>query len=119
TRNSPYGPWPPDAAGGHGRRGATRGSATTMPNITRYDRFAELDAHNSMPRRTPITGNGREEKPLFAGLDSSTIAHRELTSSAGFVTFDVLARNFPRNRSAAHRKLSIDQKEKSVPNFGR
>jgi hypothetical protein len=70
---------------------------------------------------TPNTYYGQwpGEKPLFAGLDSSTIAHRELTSSAGFVTFDVLARNFPRNRSAAHRKLSIDQKEKSAPNFGR
>jgi hypothetical protein len=33
-------------------------------------------------RRTPIKGNGREEKPLFPGLDSPAIAHNELNANA-------------------------------------
>jgi hypothetical protein len=49
-------------------------------------------------RRTPIMGNGRGEKPLFAGLELPAIAHNELNASAGFVTFDVPERDFPGNR---------------------
>jgi hypothetical protein len=44
-------------------------------------------------------GNGRGEKPLFAGLESPAIAHNDLAASAGFVTFDVPERDFPGNRS--------------------
>src|SRR6185437_16159253 len=33
------------------------------------------------------------------GLESPAIAHNELAASAGFVTFDVSEREFPRNRS--------------------
>jgi hypothetical protein len=44
-------------------------------------------------------GNGRGEKPLFAGLESPAIAHHELVASARFVTFDVPERDFPGNRS--------------------
>jgi hypothetical protein len=39
------------------------------------------------------------KKPLFAGLESPTIAHDELVASPGFVTFDVPERDFPGNRS--------------------
>jgi hypothetical protein len=34
-------------------------------------------------------GDGRREKPLFAGLESPSIAHHELAASAGVVVFDV------------------------------
>jgi hypothetical protein len=50
-------------------------------------------------RRTPIKGNGRGKKALFAGLESPTIAHHEIVASAGFVAFDVPERDFPGNRS--------------------
>jgi hypothetical protein len=44
-------------------------------------------------------GNGREEKPLFAGLELASIAHNERAASARFGTFDVPERDFPGNRS--------------------
>jgi hypothetical protein len=50
-------------------------------------------------RRTPITGNGRGEKPLFAALESPAIAHNEVAASAGFVAFGIPERHFPGNRS--------------------
>jgi hypothetical protein len=63
-------------------------------------------------RRTPITGNGQGEKPLFAGLESPAIGHNELVASAGFVTFDVPERDFPGNRSPPRRKFVCRQKRK-------
>src|SRR5690349_20729690 len=64
-------------------------------------------------RRTPITGNGPGEKPLFAGLDSPAIGHNELVASAGFVTFDVPERDFPANRSPPRWKLVSRPKKKN------
>jgi hypothetical protein len=63
-------------------------------------------------RRTPIMGNGRGEKPLFAGLELPAIAHNELNASAGFVTFDVPERDFPGNRSSARWKFVCRSKRK-------
>jgi hypothetical protein len=63
-------------------------------------------------RRTPIKGNGRGEKPLFAGLESPAIARSELAASAGFVTFDVAERDFPGNRSPARWKFVRRPKRK-------
>ena len=65
-------------------------------------------------RRTPITGNGREEKPLFAGLDSPAIAHSELVASARLVTFDVPERDFPGNRVGRRDEVYDSEKEKEV-----
>jgi hypothetical protein len=56
-------------------------------------------------RRTPIMGDGREEKTLFPGLDSPAIAHNELAASAEFVTVDVPERDFPANRSSSRWKF--------------
>jgi hypothetical protein len=50
-------------------------------------------------RRTPITGDGHEEKPLFPGLESLAIAHGELAASARFLAFDGTQRDFPGDRS--------------------
>jgi hypothetical protein len=50
-------------------------------------------------RPTPITGNGRQEKPLFPDFESPAIAHNERAASARVVTFDVPERDFPGNRS--------------------
>jgi hypothetical protein len=63
-------------------------------------------------RRTPIMGNGRGKKPLFAGLGSPAIAHNGLVASARFVTFDVPERDFPGNRSPPRRKLPCRPKRK-------
>jgi hypothetical protein len=57
-------------------------------------------------------GNGGEEKPLFAGLESPAIAHHELVASAGFVAFDVPERDFPANRSPPQRKFVCRAKRK-------
>jgi hypothetical protein len=58
-------------------------------------------------------GNGREEKPLFAGLESPAIAHNELAASAGFVPFDVPERDFPGNRSPLRGKFACRPKRKT------
>src|SRR5579871_6494918 len=52
------------------------------------------------------------KKPLFAGLGSPAIAHDELAASAGFVTFDVPERDFPRDRSPPHWKFVWRPKRK-------
>jgi len=65
-------------------------------------------------RRTPITGNSREEKPLFPDFESPAIAHDELVASARFVTFDVRSENFPGNRSPPRWKFVCRPKEKSA-----
>jgi hypothetical protein len=56
-------------------------------------------------RRTPIKGNGREEKPLFPDFESPAKAHHERVASAGFGAFDVPEREFPRNRSPLRRQF--------------
>jgi hypothetical protein len=65
-----------------------------------------------MTRRTPIMGNGRGEKPLFAGLESPSIAHHERAASAGFAAFDAAARDFPGNRSPLRLKFLCRPKRK-------
>jgi hypothetical protein len=64
-------------------------------------------------RRTPIKGNGREEKPLFAGLQPPAIAHNELVASARFVTFDVPERD---SQGIARRcvETSVSTKKKNL-----
>jgi len=59
-------------------------------------------------------GNGREEKPLFPGLESPAIAHNELAASARFVTFDVPERDFPGNRSPPRWKFVCRPKRKNA-----
>jgi hypothetical protein len=59
-------------------------------------------------------GNGREEKPLFAGLDSQAIAHNERAASAGVVAFDAPQRDFPMNRLPPRWKFVCRPKEKSA-----
>jgi hypothetical protein len=66
-------------------------------------------------RRTPIKGNGRGEKPLFAGLGAPAIALNELVASAGFAAFDAPERNFPGNRSPLRWKFVCRPEEKSAP----
>src|SRR6185437_12196860 len=63
-------------------------------------------------RRTPIMGNGREEKPLFADLEAPAIAHDERVARARFVTFSVPERDFPRNRSPLRWKFVCRPKRK-------
>jgi hypothetical protein len=65
-----------------------------------------------MTRRTPIMGNGRGEKPLFAGLESPSIAHQERAASARVVAFDATARDFPGNRSPPRWKFVCRPKKK-------
>jgi hypothetical protein len=65
-------------------------------------------------RRTPIMGNGRGEKPLFAGFESPAIAHHELVASARFGTFDVPERDFPGNRSPLRWKFLCRPKKKNL-----
>jgi len=62
--------------------------------------------------RTPIMGNGRGKKPLFAGLESPAIVHNELAARARFVAFDVLKRDFPGNRSPPRWKFVSRPKRK-------
>jgi hypothetical protein len=57
-------------------------------------------------------GNGRGEKPLFAGLKSPSIAHSELAASAGVGAFDVPEQDFPGNRSPARWKFMWGPKRK-------
>jgi hypothetical protein len=57
-------------------------------------------------------GNGRGEKPLFAGLESPAIAHNERVASARFATFGVPERDFPGNRSPPPWKFVCRQKRK-------
>jgi hypothetical protein len=57
-------------------------------------------------------GNGREEKALFAGLESPAIAHNELAASARVVTFDVPERDFPGDRSPLRWKFVYRPKRK-------
>src|SRR6185437_13075468 len=64
--------------------------------------------------RTPIMGNGREEKPRFAGLESPAIAHSELVASARFGTVHVPERDFPGNRLPPRWKFVYRPKEKSA-----
>jgi hypothetical protein len=64
-------------------------------------------------RRTPITGNGRGRKPLFAGIESPAIAHDEPAASAGFGAFDVPERDFPANRSPTRWKFMRRPKKKT------
>jgi hypothetical protein len=52
------------------------------------------------------------EKPLFAGLESSAIAHNELVAIPSFVTFGVLERDFPGNRSPSRWKFVCRPKRK-------
>src|SRR5262249_12705581 len=56
-------------------------------------------------RRTPIRGNGREEKALFPSLGSPAIAHNQLAASARFEAFDVPERDFPENRTPSRWKF--------------
>ena len=65
-------------------------------------------------RRIPITGNGRDEKPLFPGLESPAIAHHELIASARFVTFDGPERDFPGNPSPLVLEISVSTKKKDL-----
>jgi hypothetical protein len=53
-------------------------------------------------------------KAAVSGPRTPAIAHDELAASAGFVTFDVPARDFPVNRSPARWKFIVDRKEKSA-----
>jgi len=53
------------------------------------------------------------EKPLFAGLESPTIAHNERAASAGFAAFDVPERDFPGNRSPSRWKFLCRLKRKT------
>src|SRR5579883_1426971 len=62
-------------------------------------------------RRTPITGNGWRRRPLFAGLESPSIAHMRFVASARVVAFDVSERDFPRNRSPPCWKFLCRPKE--------
>jgi hypothetical protein len=64
--------------------------------------------------RTPIRGNGREEKPLFAGPESPAIAHDGFTASAGFGAFDASQRDFPMNRAPPRWKFVCRPKRKSA-----
>jgi hypothetical protein len=57
-------------------------------------------------------GNGRQEKPLFPGLESPAIAHNERVASARFVAFDVPERDFPGNRSPPRWKFVCRPKRK-------
>jgi hypothetical protein len=59
-------------------------------------------------------GNGRGEKPLFAGLESPAIAHNDLAASASFGAFDVPERDFPGNRSPPRWKFVYRPKRKSA-----
>jgi hypothetical protein len=59
-------------------------------------------------------GNGRAEKPLFAGLQLPAIAHNERVASAGFATFDDAARDFPMNRAPARWKFVCRPKRKII-----
>jgi hypothetical protein len=68
--------------------------------------------HCTLAHRTPIKGNGREEKPLFAGLESPAIAHHELDAGTGFERFDVPERDSPTNSSPVHRKVLFSAKRK-------
>ena len=53
--------------------------------------------------RAPNTYYGQwlGERLLFAGLESSAIAHNELVANAGVVTFDVSGARFPRESLAS------------------
>src|SRR6185312_16711657 len=64
--------------------------------------------------RAPNTYYGQwpGEKPLFAGLESPAIARNELTARAGFVAFDVPARDFSANRSPPRWKFVRRPKRK-------
>jgi hypothetical protein len=63
-------------------------------------------------RRTPITGNGREERPLFPDFESLPIARNELIASAGVVAFGAPERNFPGNRPPRRWKFVSRPKRK-------
>src|SRR5690348_2198853 len=65
-------------------------------------------------RRTPIMGNGREEKPLFAGLESPAIAHHELAASARVGAFEFRSEISQGIARRGVGNLSVDQKEKSA-----
>jgi hypothetical protein len=65
-------------------------------------------------RRTPITGNGRGEKPLFPGFESPAIAQNKLVASGRFVPFDVrseISQGIARRRVG---NLCVDQRKKSA-----
>ena len=111
-------------------RASRQGFATRSPSVLNHcvvclptsssaARSSSCARHCMITRRTPITGNGRREKPLFAGLELPAIAHNELAASAGFVAFDVPERDFPGNRSLPRWKfMSRPERKICAPGEG-
>jgi hypothetical protein len=66
------------------------------------------------PAPNTYYGQWPGEKPLFARLESPTIAHNELAASARIVAFDVPERDFPGNRSPSRWKYTCRPIKKNL-----